>query len=173
MWEYVYTNELYHHGIKGQKWGVRRYQNANGTLTSAGKKRYDRDQRENAGKKKGNKVGQADPNRWVKEDLERTRNLSNSTSNTLRDIDNMNRTTQKISSRKKQSKIDLSKMSDKEMRDAINRYYLERQYKDVMTSQNVTKGREYVSDTTAILTTTLGIASSALGIALAIKELRG
>lgn len=32
--------ELYHHGIKGQKWGVRRYQNANGTLTSAGRKRY-------------------------------------------------------------------------------------------------------------------------------------
>lgn len=33
-------SELYHHGIKGQKWGVRRYQNKNGTLTSAGKKRY-------------------------------------------------------------------------------------------------------------------------------------
>lgn len=33
-----YPNELYHHGIKGQKWGVRRYQNADGTLTAAGKK---------------------------------------------------------------------------------------------------------------------------------------
>lgn len=32
--------EIYHHGIKGQKWGVRRYQNADGRLTSAGKKRY-------------------------------------------------------------------------------------------------------------------------------------
>lgn len=30
---------LSHHGIKGQKWGVRRFQNEDGTLTPAGKKR--------------------------------------------------------------------------------------------------------------------------------------
>lgn len=33
-------NELYHYGVKGQKWGVRKYQYADGTLTPAGKKRY-------------------------------------------------------------------------------------------------------------------------------------
>lgn len=32
--------ELYHHGIKGQKWGIRRYQYADGTYTPAGRKRY-------------------------------------------------------------------------------------------------------------------------------------
>ena len=37
--EYTIVNgELYHHGIKGQKWGVRRYQNPDGSLTAAGKK---------------------------------------------------------------------------------------------------------------------------------------
>lgn len=35
-----YSAELYHHGIKGQKWGIRRYQNEDGTLTPAGKERY-------------------------------------------------------------------------------------------------------------------------------------
>lgn len=32
--------ELYHHGIKGQRWGIRRYQNKDGSLTPAGEKRY-------------------------------------------------------------------------------------------------------------------------------------
>lgn len=37
-------NTLQHHGIKGQKWGVRRFQNKTGSLTSAGKKRYSNEQ---------------------------------------------------------------------------------------------------------------------------------
>ena len=35
-----YRYELYHHGIKGQRWGVRRFQNKDGSLTARGKQRY-------------------------------------------------------------------------------------------------------------------------------------
>ena len=40
MWQYNNTNELYHFGVKGMRWGLRRYQNEDGSLTPAGKKRY-------------------------------------------------------------------------------------------------------------------------------------
>lgn len=40
MIQTVYSDELYHHGIKGQKWGVRRWQNPDGSLTEEGKRHY-------------------------------------------------------------------------------------------------------------------------------------
>lgn len=50
---------LYHHGIHGQKWGVRRYQNPDGTLTPEGKARYRSALGDNVSKyaSKGAKIG--------------------------------------------------------------------------------------------------------------------
>ena len=36
----VYSDELCHYGIRGMRWGIRRYQNSDGSLTTAGRKRY-------------------------------------------------------------------------------------------------------------------------------------
>ena len=36
----TWTEEVWHYGIKGQKWGIRRFQDEDGTLTASGKKRY-------------------------------------------------------------------------------------------------------------------------------------
>jgi hypothetical protein len=38
---YGYEYAIYHHGILGQRWGIRRFQNRDGSLTAAGRKRYD------------------------------------------------------------------------------------------------------------------------------------
>lgn len=163
-------NELYHHGVLGMKWGKRRYQNKDGSLTNAGIKRYERDRRENTGKKKGNKVSSADPDRWVREDMERSRRLVNETSGMVNNIKNANNSSIK---NKQKTKMDLSKMTDKEMRDRINREFLERQYNDMFSPQKESKGREYVSKVLDNAGSALAITSSALGIALAIKELKG
>lgn len=59
MWQYVYTDELSHYGIKGMKWGVRRYQNADGSLTAAGKKRQEKQQAKTIKKENKTAVTQA------------------------------------------------------------------------------------------------------------------
>lgn len=60
MNDYLITKELYHWGIKGQKWGVRRYQNEDGTLTESGKARYNSD------------LTEKDPKKMTDEDLRKS-----------------------------------------------------------------------------------------------------
>jgi hypothetical protein len=179
---------LKHWGIKGMKWGVRRYQNKDGTLTELGEKRYAKDasekgfdQTDTDGTKykvvgKGNDQRterlDADVRRYVNEDMQLgkegldsarqlTSNLKNATDASIRNAKN------------NRPKMDLSNMSDKEMRDAINRALLERQYNDMFAPQQSTKGRETASRVLETAGNVLAIGSSALGIALAVGKLLG
>lgn len=165
--EYV----LKHSGIKGMKWGVRRYQNKDGTLTPAGKKRYDRDVAENNAKKKDNRIviDGPDPNRWVREDTTRAKGVVDSSRGMVRELKGIHDSTKP----KGKNTMDLSNMTDKEMRDRINRAMLEKQYNDMFAPQKTSRGREAVGKVLETAGTVLAIGSSALGIALAIKELKG
>jgi hypothetical protein len=174
-WSLYYNNQIWHWGVKGMKWGVRRYQNADGSLTDAGKRRYSNDVAANAKKKKDNRLpeeGLNDPNRWVKEDRERTKRVVDSGNQMAGNLKTLNDKSMRIQARRT-PKMDLSNMTDQEMREQINRAMLERQYDDMFNPKKVYSGREAVSDTLEIAGSVLAITSSALGIALAIKELKG
>lgn len=167
-------NELTHYGILGQKWGVRRYQNPDGSLTSEGKKRYDRDVRENNAKKKENRaiIDGPDPKRWAAEDLDRSKQVVDAHSNLVKELKKIEQST---APKPVSKKLDLSQMSDKELRDRINRELLEQQYNkmfaDIPAAQ-VSKGRAILQDTLDVTGSVLAIAGSTLSIALAIQKLK-
>lgn len=142
------TNLLYvsHAGVKGMRWGVRRYQNPDGTLTEAGKKRYSNHELQAA-----------------KTIAQETSNASKNTANAVR------------SARTKVQRMDLSKMSDAEMRQRIAREQLESQYDSMFNPkrQRVESGKRTVSEVLDGLGTTTALIGSALSIAIAVKALRG
>ena len=166
-------NELYHYGVLGMKWGVRRYQNRDGSLTAEGKRRYARDIAENLAKKKDSRIDTSspDPNRWVREDVERSKRVIDSGSDLIRQAKSIERDTSPKSTKKR---LNVSNMSDKELRDKINRELLERQYSDMFGEEaKVSRGRQFTRETLEIAGTALAATSSVLGIMLALKQLKG
>ena len=136
-----------HHGIKGQKWGERRFQNDDGSLTQAGKERYKTvNSKLNTAKKVTDASSQA---------AKSAKQLSDSLGN------------MKTHSMTK----DLSKMSDKDLQDTVKRMNLERQYAD-LTSSQISRGRANIGAIIDGIGATLGMASSAIAIALAIREFK-
>lgn len=110
------NEQLYHHGIKGMKWGIRRFQRKDGSLTPAGEKR--RDQREGriGGSSKGSIFKRKASSKPVEKAPEQPK------------------------------KKKLEEMSDDEIRAAIARKQLENQYKQLNPDppQKVSFGKEYI-----------------------------
>lgn len=184
--DYILTpdGELYHWGVKGMKWGVRRYQNKDGTLTAAGKKRYDHEadkgdynqQKADGTRFKQTKKGKvetlkADAHRYAKEDDEALKQVIDSSKGLASSVKSLNDLTIR-QTKKNRPAMDLSNMTDQEMRNQINRAILERQYNDMFAPQKTTKGREYVSDILEGAGAVLGVASSAVGLMVGIYTLR-
>ncbi len=170
-------DSLSHHGIKGQRWGVRRFQNKDGTLTSEGKRRAGQNVKDMPDDELSSQVKRLNLEKQYKklskEDagptkLESAKRAVDSASGMLNQAKNMSRSTTK------KVRPDLSKMSDKDLRDLITRENLERQYTDLFGKEaaSVSRGKKIVDGILEYGGGVLAVGSSALGIAMAIKELR-
>ena len=160
---YLHSSELYHHGILGMKWGVRRYQNKDGSYTAEGKLRRGKNSNES----------------WYAPAYEaKTKKMS--TTEKIRVAKSLVDTGKKgitsIESLRQKSnhppRMDLSTMTDQELIKAINRENLELNYNRLFNKPTVSKGEQYVNDILKISGTVLATAGSALSIALAIQQLR-
>ena len=142
MWNYN-DNELYHHGIKGMKWGVRR--------TDA---------------QLGHDTG--------KIDLQKTKKKVDTANTIVNETRNINNTTSKKAQKKaqKQKLAEVKSMSDKELRERVNRLNMEQQYIR-MSSEQMNTGRANVNSILTSVGTAITVTNSALAIALAIQKLKG
>lgn len=135
------NNELYHHGVRGQKWGVRRYQNKDGSLTYAGKKqalsmqnKYDKFTNN---KKYYNQDGSL-TYAGQKKNLKMNEKYSNLTGKQLRKS-NLKITTKNVSSNSES----ISSMSNAELRAKVERLQLEQTLRSLDPNAK-TKGQKFV-----------------------------
>ena len=124
-------NELMHWGIKGMKWGVRRYQNKDGSLTPAGKKRYDK---EMAKLKEEEKI--------AKNKL-KTQAKLNKLDEKRKEVEALKRGKPIVKKTKHPSKPSVKDMSDEELRQTVNRLLMEQQYAK-LNPQQVSAGQKFV-----------------------------
>ena len=147
----VHNGELYHWGIKGMKWGQRRYQNKDGSLTPAGIKRYNRevqklkDREASIKAKEKAKQYQAKLDKKKSELDEREAALTGKPTSKSAPNTAANGSPQKSTDRQRSIKD----MSDAELKAAYNRLLTENNYRTELAKslppQKVSKGKQFVN----------------------------
>ena len=148
------SNELYHYGKLGMKWGVRR------SFYTPSSSDYKKDRKSGTNKVDARRKAET-------ANLGKSKKNIDSLSTTVKEAKNINDSVSKM----RANKMDLSKMTDQELKATVSRINLENQYRN-LTAGEVSRGQSYASKVLETSGTVLAIGSSALGIALAIKELR-
>jgi hypothetical protein len=154
----IVNDELYHWGIKGMKWGQRRYQNKDGSLTPAGIKRYNREvqklkDREAKIKLKEKAKKYQDKLDKKKADLDE-REAALKGAPTKKSATKSKPATENHSGRKS-----IKDMSDAELRAVVSRLQLEQQYRS-LTPQQTSKGKKFVD---SVLNNVLAPAATEVG----------
>lgn len=108
--------------------------------------------------------------RRTPEQLSRMKGRIDTTSGIVKEAKNINDSVSNIRSTTSK-KPDLSKMTDQELRDRVNRMNLEQQFSQ-LSSRKISKGEQYVKNTLEIAGNTLAVAGSAVAIAVGIQQLR-
>ena len=173
------NNFLQHHGVLGQRWGVRRYQNSDGTLTSAGRRRLQGSgiSSDENGRVSGDNSGRARGavHQTVANDYKNAgaglQSASNAASNAAKAASSISSRGANRKQAKAMDEMDLSKMTDKELQAAINRLNLERNYKSLST-EHIKSGRDYVSSFLSTTGDVLAIGASAASIMMMIHQLK-
>ena len=163
------SNELQHWGIKGMKWGVRRYQNADGSLTPAGIKRYRNEseamERELSGATKKSGV----------EEYQTALKSAKSASETVDAARKLKNDADKINDPKLEKRIrkGTQEMSDQELQKAVQRLNMEDNYtRMMMHREHLEQGESFVNKTLDVSTTALKGVTAALTIAVLLKQLK-
>lgn len=173
-----HEKELRHHGIQGMKWGIRRYQNEDGTLTALGRRRLGYENNEpldgyrhiatpQEREKLYNQVGK-DYKNMSTGLLETSKGMGR-----VGNISNRVRSTRVARKRQKaKNAIDLSSITDNELQKMVNRMNLERNYKNLAT-EHIGAGQDYVTDILATAGDVVAIGASVASIAMAISMIKG
>ena len=132
--------ELLHWGIKGMKWGVRRYQNKDGTLTPAGKKRYNAEMERLKNEEKILKNKEATRAKLAK--LETKRKEIDERKKALNGDSGKKTVTKKAVDESEPKSKSVKDMSDEELAAVVRRAQLEKQYRD-LNPQQISAGKKF------------------------------